>query len=312
MTRVAFAAVSVTLLILTLLLFPPIATSGDLGICLPSPNQWHLPRFLSWLINTVLLVLSVEVMAMANKKYNFIPETRQALPAAMAFLLACNSIPTAALSTSTLLLLCNALCLFILLSTYEEPNATREFFIMGTLPAIGAMVQYGFLWMIPVYAGGGLLMKSFRLREFIAFIFGLLAPYWIAVGLGLVSPAAFRLPDVLTVFNGGAVESDIFITVLTAGIMAFLGFIFSLYNGVRLFSRNSRLRCMHMAINVMGYVAVLAVIFDFNNFVAYIGTIALWLALELATLLHLYNVRHQLVPLLLMAALFLPLYILTL
>lgn len=313
MLRFAGAIVSATLLILTLLLFPPIATSGDLGICLLSPNQWQIPRFLSWLISALLILLSVEIMATANKKYNFIPETRQVLPVAMGFLLCCNSIPTAVLSTSTLLLFCNVLCLFVILSSYEETNATREFFIIGTLPAIGAMAQYAFLWMIPVYMGAGLLMKSFRIREFIAFVFGLAAPYWIAVGLGLVSPFAFRFPDMLTVFSKtAAVQSDIFITVITTGIMAVLGFILSLYNGVRLFSRNSRLRCMHMAFNLLGYVAVLAFILDFNNFVAYIGTIALWLAVELATVLHLYHVRNPLLPLLLPGALFLTLYILAL
>lgn len=309
MTKIGVAAVSITLLILTYILFPAIAVTGDLGICLPSPNQWHLPKFISWLINAITIVLSVVVMASANKKYNFIPETRPFLTLFLLLLLSVNSISTATLSTSSLILLCNAFCLFILLSTYEERNAAREFFIIGTLPAIGAMFQYGFIWMIPVYMGGGLLMKSFRVRELIAFIFGLITPYWIAVGLGLISPFDFKMPGVLTVFSKNAVENDIFISLLSAGIMAFLGFILSLYNGVRLFSRNSRLRCMHWTLNLMGYVSVLAVVFDFDNFMAYYGTLALWLAVETAAVLHFYNIRNPRLALLILAAIFIPLYI---
>lgn len=309
MSRAAFGLVAISLLILTLALFSPILPAGDLGLCLPSPNQWKIPRFGAWLIDSMLVVASAAVMAAGNKKYNFIPEATPIMPLAIMLLVACNPVTTATLSTSTLLLFINVLSLFIIISTYEEPNATREFFILGTLPAIGAMFQYSFLVMIPVYIGGGLLMKSFRIREFIAFVFGLIAPYWIAIGLGIVSPFSFRLPETLQIFNRKAVESDIFLTLMGAGIMALVGFILSLYNAVRLFSRNSRLRCMHMAFNAMGYVAVLAVIFDFTNFVAYFGTLALWLSIELATMLHFYNIRRPQLALVILLAVFLPLYL---
>ena len=312
MPKIAFGFVGLVLLLLTLFLFPPIATAGDLGLCLPSPNLWHLRRFWAWLINAAIIFLSAAVISSANKKYNFIPEAVGVAPYALILLLACNCICTGNLTASVLLLICNAVSLFIIISTYEQRNSTREFFIIGTFLAFGAMVQYAFLVMIPVYIGSGLLMKSFRLREFIAFIFGLLAPYWILMGLGVISPMDFQLPDSLTVIRRSAVEENIFLTLVATGIMALMGFIISLYNTVRLFSRNSRLRCIHMSFNLMGYVAVLAVIFDFNNFVAYFATIALWLAVEMAAMLYLYNIRRHQFALLLLLLIFLPLYILAL
>lgn len=312
MTRVAFAGVTLTLLILTLCLFPPILTSGDLGLCLPSPNEWRLPHFAGWVINTLLIILSVGILAAANKKFNFIPEANSILTLGLPMLLAFNCLTTATITTSTLLLLCNVCTLFVIFSTYEENNAAKEFFIIGTLPAIGAMFQYSFLTMIPIYIAGGLLMKSFRLREFIAFLFGLIAPYWIVIGLGIVSLPSFRLPESLMVFATQAVEHDIFYSVLASGITAFLSLILALYNGVRLFSRNSRLRCMHMTINFMGFGALMAIIFDFNNFAAYFGTLSLWLSVELAALLHLYHIRQSKIAMLLLLVVFLPLYILSL
>lgn len=312
MSRIAFGSVIITLFILTLFLFSQAVPGSDMGLCLPSPNQWHFLRFPGWLINTALAVLSAVIINAANKKYNFIPGSEHVLPMALLMLLACSPLSTATLSTSTLLLFWNVLCLFIIISTYEERNATREFFIVGTLPAIGAMFQYAFLLMIPVYVGGGLLMKSFRIREFIAFIFGLITPYWIVIGLGIISPFSFHLPESLIILNRGAVDSDIFLTLLSVGIMGLIGFILSLYNSVKLFSRNSRLRCMHTTFNLMGLVAVLAVIFDFTNFMAYLGTLALWVAIQLATLLHFYHIRRPQWALLLLLAIFLPIYILAL
>lgn len=312
MIKVASAALAVVLLILTFAIFPTVAPYGDLGLCLPSPNQWKIPHFLSWLAGSALLLLSVVVAETSNKKYNFIHDPFSVLTAVLLVLLTCNCIPTAMLSTSTLILLANAVCFFIILSTYEEMNASKEFFIVGTLPAIGAMFQYSFLWMIPVYAGAGILMKSFRLRELIAFLFGIVSPYWIAVGLGWISLDSFRLPESLTIFSKSAVQEDIFITLVTTGITAFLALILALYNGVRLFSRNSRLRSIHMAFNLMGFVAILAIILDFNNFVAWSGTLSLWLALETATLLDLYNIRNYQIAVGLLALIFLPLYIVAL
>ena len=312
MIRVAAFAVALIFLILTLILFPTISVAGDLGLCLPSPNQWLLPRFPGWLLNALLIFLSASLIDSANKKYNFVQEGDPLVAIVLLLLLCLNCISTATLSTSSLLLFCNVLCLYIIFSTYEETNATREFFLIATFPAIGAMTQYAFLVMIPVYIAGGLMMKSFRIRELIAFIFGLLAPYWIAMGLGIVSPLQFRLPDSLAVFNAASVENDIFISLLAVGAMSVIGIILALYNGVKLFTRNSRLRCMHTTFNIMGFVSVLAVIFDFNNFVAYTGTIALWVAVETATLLSLYRLRQPGVALGILLLIFLPLYILAL
>ena len=34
----------------------PKVVPGDYGICLPSPNQWHIPSFLSWLLAAAVSV----------------------------------------------------------------------------------------------------------------------------------------------------------------------------------------------------------------------------------------------------------------
>lgn len=312
MNRIIAIAVAFVLFLLTLILFAPISSGGDQGLCIASPNQWHLPKFIGWLLNTGLLVLSASVMASANKRYNFAQEPDTIMPLSLLLIMGCSCICTATLSTSTLLLFINVLSLFVIFSTYEDTNATRQFFVIATLPAIGAMIQYSFLVMIPVYIGAGMLMKSFRLRELVAFVFGLVAPYWIAVGLGWIPLGAFRMPEPLTVFSTAEVNEDIFISIIAVAIMGALGVILSLYNGLKLFMRNSRLRCMQMSVNLMGYACVLAVIFDFNNFVAYMGTLALWVAVEVATLVSLYEIRRPGVVLTVVTAVFLPFYILAL
>ena len=312
MRSIGFVAVAIVLLILTVVIFPPIYPLGDLGLCLPSPNQWPLPRVAGWGLNNLVIFLVIIILIAATKHYNFLPETADVLPPALLILLACNCITTSTLVTSTLLLLANTLCLYVIITTYEARNSSMEFFIIGTIPAIGAMFQYSFLLMIPVYIGGGLLMKSFRIREFLAFILGLIAPYWILVGLGIISPFSFRFPDHLTIFDRQAVDDDIFYTLLAAGIMACSGVILMLYNLVKLFSRNSRMRATHLMFNLVGVVAILGMIFDFNNFISYFATIALWLSVTISAFLYLYELKFRNVVLVILLAVFLPIYILTL
>lgn len=312
MSRLIGGVAALLLLILTLCLFPPYFADGDLGFCLASPNQWHLPRFLGWLLNALILVTSVAVMASAAKRHNFLSTGEDLMPGVLLFLLAACCFTTSRLSSSTMLLLGVCAGVYILFSTYESLNATRQFFLLATFVSIGAMFQYAFLILIPVYVGGGLMMKSFRLREAVAFVLGLAAPYWIVVGLGWVSLDSFHLPEQLQPITSAVIENDLFYTLLTVGVTAVMAIVLALYNGVRLFNRNERLRSMHWIINLTGILAVAAIIFDFTNFTAYYGTVALWLSVQVAAMMSLYELRSSRVWLIVLAVLYLPLYILTL
>ena len=115
MIRVAYIAAAIILLVLTYIFFPPIPTSGDLGLCLSSPNQWKLPHFAGWCINCFLIFLSAGMLDVANKKYNFVSEAHEILPLALLVLLVCAPLSTFSLSTSTLLLCVNVFALYVLI-----------------------------------------------------------------------------------------------------------------------------------------------------------------------------------------------------
>lgn len=309
MNRIISVGIAALLLLATLIFFTPVPSGGELGICLPSPNLWHLPHFGGWLLNAVCLAAAVFLLADTWKRQNLLSDNSGLFFGAFLILVTANSLSTVTLTTSTLLLAANAAAIPLLFASYESPNGAVAYFLIATLCAFGAMVQYAFLIMIPAYIAGGLLMKSFRLRELIAFVLGLVAPFWILIGFGLVSTADFHLPGRLTIFHTSDVQNDIFFSLLSTGIMALVGIILSLYNGVRLFSRNSRLRCMHSAVNLLGYLAVAAVIIDFTNFLAYFGIIALWCASQIAGLVSLYELRRPTVALLITGAIFVGIFI---
>ena len=309
MIRLVTIGFAFLLLLLTLTIFPHFTIQGDMGLCVSSPNLWTMPRFPGWLLNTGLILLSVLILNQANKKYIFVHEIEPVVTMVMTVILVCNCLTTATISASTILLFINAIALFILFSTFEDFNATRQFFVIGTFAAIGSMFQYAFLFMVPVYIGGGLLMKSFRIRELIAFVFGLIAPYWIVFGFGWVSFSDFHWPGIKMVHNSPPAVREHLLTLISMAILAITAFIIAVYNSIRLFSRNSRLRCMHLTINLMGFISGLALLFDFSNFTAYFGTVAFWFAVQITSLFPLYRLKQPQEAALLVALIIsLPLY----
>lgn len=253
---------------------------GEYGICLPSPNQWHIPSFLSWLLAVLVIVGTAFMQALTNKKYNLISTTEPLLPVVFVSLIACNTIVTDHIGTPVIMMAVNALCLYILFETYEKFNSTQEYFLLATFLSFGSMIEYSFLVMIPVYVVGGILMKSFKLREVIAFLFGLLAPYWILTGFGVIEINSFRLPASTALSLQLELNPSLFISLISVGVAGVVALVTSLYNSYSLLNGNAKLRSMHLAINIMGYICLIFMIGDYNNILAYSGTVYLWCALE--------------------------------
>lgn len=312
MTRLLSIGAAFILLLLTLCLYHPVAAESTTGLCLASPAQWNIPRFLGWFLDTLAIALAVFLITESNKKFLFVHEGEPVVSMGLLLIAACSCPTTVLLSSSTLMLLVNVGILFLLFLSYESWNASRSFFLMASTIAIGSMFQYAFLFMIPVCIGGGLMMKSFHIRELFAFIFGLAAPYWIAIGLGWVSFDSFRSLEIHTAFSAGRLDASTVPAFVGSAILAIGALVMALYNGLRLYSRNSRLRCMHLTINLLGMVAGFALIFDHSNFLTYYGTLSLWFAVEIASVFDLYQLRKPQIALLISLLIFLPIYIIQL
>lgn len=267
--------------------------SGELGICLPSPNLWEGLPLLSWLVNIAFIGLIAAWAFLLNRHYNFIRSTQPVLPAVFLILTASNPWITGYLSSSTLVCGVNLLCLSILFGCYRQRNATQEMFVIATLISIGSMVQYAFLPYILAYMAAAIVMKAFRIKEFLAMGMGLVAPYWVGVGMGLIPLEWFRLPEITDLFNGFAQKPELFALMLSVGIAAFFGMILGLNNSIKLYAGNSRINALNLAINFVGAISVVCIIADFNNMMAYLETLYFAVAAQIANLCALWRFRRE-------------------
>lgn len=267
--------------------------AGELGICLPSPNLWDIPALWSWGANTILLAVIAVWTYLLNRHFNFIRSTQPVVPAMFLILTASNPWITDYLSSSTLICLVNILCLTILFGCFRQRNTTQQMFVIGTFFSIGSMFQYAFLPYIIAYVAGAIVMKAFRIKEFLAMGMGLVAPYWVGVGLGIIPTDNFRLPEITDLFNGFAQARELFVLMASVGCAIFFGLILGLNNSIKLYAGNSRVNALNIAINLVGVVSTIFIIVDFSNMMAYMATLYFAVAVQVANLCALWHIRRE-------------------
>ncbi|MDE6008315.1 MAG: hypothetical protein K2G90_03805 [Muribaculaceae bacterium] len=283
----------IAMCVVAFIMQPEKPLTGNLGICLPSPNLWNINPVASWIINTVLLGCVAAGGFFMNRTYNFIRSTEPVLP--VMFLILAGSCPwvTYNLCASTLLCVVNLLSLSVLFSTYKSSNATQEMFTIATLMSVGSMFQYAFIPMILPYIIGAIMMKAFRVKECLALLMGLIAPYWVGIGLGLIGLDSFKLPDFSNFFIDFTQTSERYILMVSVGLAIFVGAVLALNNSIKLYAGNSQVNAMNMCITILGGVSIICVVVDFSNMIAYLATLFFTVAVQVANLCALWNIKKE-------------------
>ena len=287
------AMVMLAMTAITFMLRPSERITGELGICLPSPNTWNIPPISSWMINTVLLGAIAAGGFFLNRTHNFIRSTQPVLPAMFLVLAGSNPWLNYYLSSSTLICVVNLLALSILFGEYKSHNATQAMFAIGTFFSVGSMFQYAFLPMTVAYIVGAIMMKAFRIKEFLALCMGLVAPYWVGVGLGLIHPDWFTVPEFTNLFSDFAKASEIVVLAVSVGVAIFCGALLALNNTIKLYAGNSRVNALNMTITILGVVCVVCIFVDFSNMLAYLGTLYFTVSVQVANLCALWRMRRE-------------------
>ena len=286
----------------------PTLIDGNKGLCLRSPNYWNLSRELSTILNSGALLLCIIGMHLLNKAYNFITETDKLLPVLLFIMLPSNAWTDIILNSGTLLLGGMILCMAILIPTYRCQNATREYFVVATIGGVGAMFQYAFI-LIPIWALiSGFVLKSLHIKEFATLILGLLAPYWVASGLGIVPLDAYSLPVPSNLFDRFPAKNELFVTIVNIGLTFIPAILIGLNNAVKLYAGNSRRRCICHTISIAGLLAAVCICIDFTNIAAYIPLLYLTAAVQYANMQSLWHLPRPQILVIVLAVMYIGLY----
>ncbi len=270
---------------------PHTLSAENFGLCLSSPNHWVQPGAWSATLNLMSIIIICVSVFLLNKRYNFL-RSGQPLWSFFTLPILCSMMPVSggfnsmAIVTFGLLIICTSL-----FESYKSRNATRNIFFAATWIGIGSMLQYSFILFLPAMILSMFAVDVARFKEFIALLMGLLAPYWIVIGLGLLPLSNFNLPEITPIFQY-SLPPRLFPFALACGISFFFGIILSLYNGLKLYAGNSKIRNFNYVINFFGLTAGIGLIIDTSNFRAYCGIFAIWIAIQFGNLFTLGQFRR--------------------
>ena len=264
----------------TALLMPSLKPDAEPGLCftLHTSGIQHLP---GCCINAVLIALAIILAVIFNKKHSFVKSTEALLPTAMAVILASNPVNTSYLGTPVVMLIVNLVCLDIMMKSYAAENATTSMFAVATYISLGSMVQYAFLPMMVIYPLMALMAKILRIKEAVAYLMGLVAPYWVALGLGLISFSDFRIPQFLANLPN-ADGNYLLMVFISLSTLALVGLMMTLNNAMLIYAGNMRVRTSNNMINLLGFACGICMLIDFDNFGAYTSSFCFAVSVQIS------------------------------
>lgn len=280
-SMVSATVAAIVMIAATALLLPTFRPGEESGICFTIP--WDIiPGLLDIAINTVLIALAVVLAFLYNKKHSFVRSTEPILPVTLAILLASNPLVTSNTGIPMLMLIVNLICLDILMRSYASQNATTSMFAVATYLSVGSMIEYAFVPFILVYPVMGMMCKVMRVKEWVAYLMGLVAPYWVVMGFGLRTISDFRLPDLpmQLPWEGGG-EHLIFVYI-SLGTMILTGLLMMVNNSMLIYAGNMRVRTFNNMINLLGFLCTVCMIADFDNMGAYLATLCFAVSVQIA------------------------------
>jgi len=160
-------------------------------------------------------------LGLLNRSFSIVPGQASSTLSGL-FLLMATSIPWigGVLTTSVIIAPAIMIVMAILFGSYRQSNATQELFAIATILSLGSMLQYAFLPMIVPVLVSALMFKCFRVREIIALGMGLIAPYWVAIGFGILPLERLTMPSLTNLFAMASHRGVLLICLINLGFTA--------------------------------------------------------------------------------------------
>lgn len=234
----------------------------------------------SVILNILTIVLVAIILSLTANKNNLIKN--RTLTTVVIFLLMQFSLPALINSgaTSNILLLAVTLATPILFSSFQRNRAIEKSFIIALLFSIISLFNSHILYLLPIYALGLIQMQSASVRTFAAMFIGLITPYWIVSGVGLITPITVHFESLrigqMTTFPG--FEMTTIIVIMVAGFLA------GCYNLLLALNEKMQVRVKNGFINILSVGSALLMIVDSAHYITYLPVLNYCVTLQIGYL----------------------------
>lgn len=288
------ALIAVALIMLAPVLFP--LTVGENcyspGFCFPSPDSMPFNPFLKQGISALILILSALGCVVLNRKHNFISGNDYSLAAFLLIFCASNPATTAGISDSLILLAVTVIVVSLIFSCYKSPNATQEVYLAATLISAATTILIPAVALLPLLLFGIGYMNIVRIKEVIAIGMGLITPWWILLGLGIIDFSSFNIPEIKPVWMLDNLTTFRTVILLSYCVVLLWDIILWVNNSFSLMSGNVKTRAFIKTISVLGLIAPIFMIFDTTRTEVYSSLLYLAAAVQTGKFFSIHNIRR--------------------
>lgn len=262
--------------------------TADKGLVFSSPDLWIAAPGVSLAVNVVVLLAVIGLMIFVNKAYN-IPRTITLIFATF-FAVIVSATPdlTAQLCSGSIVAVVILLSMTLMFSTFAAPSARRRVFLIFFLLSGAVAVQYAFVVYLPVFILACVQMRIFTFRTVLAALLGIISPWWLLFGFGIITPADIHMPRFVNVLEA-APALDTVITALTGGLTALLALTAYVLSLLKLITYNAQMRACNGLLALVMFVTIVAMCVDFTNYLAYLTLLDCCTAFFLG---HLFVIRN--------------------
>lgn len=258
------------------------------GLGLPSPTEWALSPLASTVVSVCFNLLTMLLILFINKTYNLL-RTVTWLPIGL-FAIMQGAIPqqVISLNSGSLVGLVIITCLFMMFDTYDNHSSTRTIFSTFLLLALAATTQYCFAIFIPLFWVICVQMRVLTLRGFIASALGILTVWINLPAFGIVDINNIQVPDIDSIFTAADGHTALYLMTV-CGITTLMFIVSVTANALKTLAYNARSRALNGALLLVSLLAILAIIFDYNNCFAYVALLNFSAAYQITH----YFVNHR-------------------
>lgn len=289
---------------------PPVPelTGSGRGFLFASPENWASDPVSSQRWALALNLLIILTMSLINRRHNLLKTMSWLFIAMFAVMEAASPYTLRILTGGQVAALTLLWCLRLMYSAYHRKRRTRKIFMTFCLLSAGSMIQYGFVVFIPVMLIGCAQMRVFKIRSVGAALLGLITPWWIVFGLGLVHLSDISLPDPVNPL--AALSAPDRLQVFAAPALTLLaGLACGGFNLVKVLNMNARMRALHGLLALTSIVTGLMVLLDYTNLDFYLPLLNACVAFQIGQFFRINTLQRGYVLVVVLLTLFIGIWI---
>ena len=275
--------------------------AGDRGLAFPSANQWLPDPSVDFVAGLAGAAVTALIMLLLNKIYNVLRSYTYLYIALFAAMQLATADLLTQFYTGTILAIVVPLCQMSLFPCFRQPMLTSHVFVIFLLLSAFTATQYCFALFIPVFLIGLGQMRVFNLRSVLAAIMGLITPWWLMLGFGLIEPHDVSLPRLTSILSEIGSEDTLYLLV-TMGVTVVAMMLCYVLNLLKTIAYNARARAINGSFTLTALFTMAAACIDYRNILSYVPLLNYCAAMEITHYFSTHKGEKSFIPVFILLA----------